>query len=401
MVLLICDQDDESHGAAQVIAEQVEDFRTMACNQTAVKTVEKFKPYVLLFALKDVASAVKFYSEMVKDDRVNYPHEAILLCQNRESGAAFRCCYKGLFNDYFVYKPMFENYRLKMIVHNALLRCGKELQYEGIKEEHFGRIDQELKKIIDDAVGLKHDTEHFIKEVRHTVAQHHAQPAELLSHANSEQIMQSLEDDLKARIDGMVEQLVAQKISQQQADIKFNQARQTVHPAHSKHDKHGYTPAQPGQSNPYNSYIEPVASDEIHAHSAGEEAEQTETVKKRLLVVEDNDIYREMITRILTKADFDVIAASDGVEALNLIKQYSFDLIFMDLFMPELDGLNTTKRIRELIGEDSPPVIALTSNHNKDLIRRWASHGLQGYLVKPSSKAEILKAADKVLFNTD
>ncbi|WP_237113865.1 response regulator [Pseudoalteromonas rubra] len=64
--------------------------------------------------------------------------------------------------------------------------------------------------------------------------------------------------------------------------------------------------------------------------------------------------------------------------------------------MPELNGYNTTKNIRTFKHCKKLPTIALSTNRNKELIRKWASLGLTGYITKPSTKLATLKAIDKV-----
>ena len=63
--------------------------------------------------------------------------------------------------------------------------------------------------------------------------------------------------------------------------------------------------------------------------------------------------------------------------------------------MPSLDGYNTTKYIRNIQGYEKLPIIALTGNKDKEMIRKWAEQGLNGYIVKPATKFAILDALKK------
>ena len=65
--------------------------------------------------------------------------------------------------------------------------------------------------------------------------------------------------------------------------------------------------------------------------------------------------------------------------------------------MPHLDGLNTTKHIRQVGKNKKTPVIALSGNKNKAIVKKWACHGLAGYIVKPSTKDEILSVVNRLL----
>ncbi|MDC2888586.1 response regulator [Psychrosphaera algicola] len=144
---------------------------------------------------------------------------------------------------------------------------------------------------------------------------------------------------------------------------------------------------------------EPAAIDKPQPEQeefAGEASEPNSITKqKSILVVEDNDLYREMLVKVLGDANYIVSQADDGLAALKLIKTKRYDCIIMDLFMPKLDGLNTTKHINKTGGDNPVPVIALTGNKRKDLFKKWASMGIKGYIIKPSSKAEILEQVEK------
>lgn len=115
----------------------------------------------------------------------------------------------------------------------------------------------------------------------------------------------------------------------------------------------------------------------------------------KIMVVEDNEIYREMISKILIDEGHNVEAVSSGLVAIKKLKKQKYDMIFMDLFMPELDGYNTTRNIRNINHCKNLPIVALTSNKNKELIRKWATLGLTAYIAKPSTKHSILKTVEK------
>jgi len=81
-----------------------------------------------------------------------------------------------------------------------------------------------------------------------------------------------------------------------------------------------------------------------------------------ILLAEDNDDVRDMITVHLQKRGFPVIAASDGLEAVIQTAQFAPALILMDIYMPELDGVEATVQIRAVDPEYRIPVIAITAH---------------------------------------
>lgn len=105
----------------------------------------------------------------------------------------------------------------------------------------------------------------------------------------------------------------------------------------------------------------------------------------KVLVAEDNIISSNLIVSILKKKDCEVFIANNGEEAVELYKTHNFDLIFMDVLMPILDGFAATRKIRELEKElnKSTPIIALTAHAIEGFKEQCLASGMNDYLSKP------------------
>jgi signal transduction histidine kinase/DNA-binding LytR/AlgR family response regulator len=114
--------------------------------------------------------------------------------------------------------------------------------------------------------------------------------------------------------------------------------------------------------------------------------------KQKILLVDDNNINRRVMGELLKGMYLDVTEAKDGYEAIELVKQESFNMIFMDIFMPGIDGYETTKRIRELDGtRGSIPIIAVTANDIDATREKMVEYGMNGVLSKPLRKDNLEK----------
>ncbi|MBE9604065.1 response regulator [Acetobacteraceae bacterium H6797] len=112
----------------------------------------------------------------------------------------------------------------------------------------------------------------------------------------------------------------------------------------------------------------------------------------RLLLAEDNPINREIASRMLEGAGFAVTAVPDGRSALTAATTGGFDAILMDVEMPGMDGVETTRRIRALGGQEgSVPVIALTAHAMAGTRERLLEAGMSDYLSKPFRPAELIE----------
>jgi signal transduction histidine kinase/AmiR/NasT family two-component response regulator len=118
----------------------------------------------------------------------------------------------------------------------------------------------------------------------------------------------------------------------------------------------------------------------------------------RVLVVDDHDINRRAIQLILQPLGCDIATAADGMAALKICETSSFDLIFMDVRMPELDGRETTRRIRAGGGLNaSVPVIAVTADTSPEDIAACTDAGMTYFVPKPITPPMLLGAITHVM----
>ncbi|MBD3224322.1 MAG: response regulator, partial [Caldithrix sp.] len=119
----------------------------------------------------------------------------------------------------------------------------------------------------------------------------------------------------------------------------------------------------------------------------------------KLLVAEDNPVNQKLIKRILEKAGHEVLIAENGVKVLEAFEQSSYDAILMDIQMPEMDGYETTIKIREIEKQSgkSIPIIALTAHAMKEEVNRCKTVGMDGYVSKPIKTEELFDTLEQIL----
>lgn len=117
--------------------------------------------------------------------------------------------------------------------------------------------------------------------------------------------------------------------------------------------------------------------------------------KPRILLVDDNQINRNVASKILSKSGCEVEEADGGKKAINLVKKKSFDLIFMDIQMPEMDGIEATYRIKSLELDEQPPIIAMTAYSMEEDREKFLGQGLDDYLAKPIKAEKLIQTVQK------
>ena len=122
---------------------------------------------------------------------------------------------------------------------------------------------------------------------------------------------------------------------------------------------------------------------------------------KHILLVEDNELNREIATAILEETGMLIDCAVDGIEAVNIINEAPedrYDLILMDIQMPRMDGYTATKEIRTLPNNRKAniPIVAMTANAFEEDKRKAFETGMNGHIVKPVSIEAIAKTLDEI-----
>ncbi|QNL21056.1 PAS domain S-box protein [Hyphobacterium sp. CCMP332] len=123
------------------------------------------------------------------------------------------------------------------------------------------------------------------------------------------------------------------------------------------------------------------------------EEEITDLENHHLLLVEDNKMNQIVARKFLDKWKITFDIAENGLEAVEMVRKNDYDLVLMDLHMPEMDGYEATKHIREMDNEKRKlPVIALSASTGPDAEEKIVNYGMNGFVMKPFDP--------KVLFNT-
>jgi len=121
------------------------------------------------------------------------------------------------------------------------------------------------------------------------------------------------------------------------------------------------------------------------------------TAMRILLVDDELNIRSALRNNLRRRFRADVDEASDGVSALQRVMTYQYDLVILDLNMPNLNGLDTLRAIRRSPKHKALPVLMLTGSANEGLVRTAVGLGVFGYLVKPVATDVLLARVAEIL----
>ena len=116
----------------------------------------------------------------------------------------------------------------------------------------------------------------------------------------------------------------------------------------------------------------------------------------KILTVDDSKAIRDLMVHILTEAGHEVTTAVDGVDALAIARQNSFDLALLDVNMPNMSGLSLVSKLRRLDEYQYTPMIMVTTETSDYKKNKAKSSGATGWLTKPFTAERLLAAVGKV-----
>jgi len=117
----------------------------------------------------------------------------------------------------------------------------------------------------------------------------------------------------------------------------------------------------------------------------------------KILLVEDNEMNRDMLSRRLNKKGYQVVVATDGVQGVNMAQTELPDIILMDMSLPELDGWQATQQIKQMDVTKHIPVIALTAHAMTGDREKAISAGCDDYDTKPIELPRLLQKIQSLI----
>ena len=117
----------------------------------------------------------------------------------------------------------------------------------------------------------------------------------------------------------------------------------------------------------------------------------------KVLVVDDSNSIRDMVSFTLKSAGYETVEAKDGIDGLNKAKTGTFDLVISDVNMPNMDGIALCQELRTLPNFKFTPILMLTTESSGDMKMKGKSAGATGWLVKPFNPEKLLATIKRVV----
>lgn len=377
-ILVVTDVARDAALICDLLVDQYPNVTSSTVPAMFVSDFHRNHPQVLVLAFKSVVDSERYYLNLFRDDAVPLPppYQTLLLCSKEDVRRAYEICREDRFDDYVLFWPMVHDAsRLAMAVHLAL-RAGTNAHMEAA----LAKIGSQARRIAD----LEAQIERQL-----SIGTTHAEQARLS--------LQAVTDKVHAAVDGFSDRLLKTGLD----------GALTV----QDHDRVGYEFARLNQDAvrpplqqaaeaalPVEAWLSNVKAElAIPLQAARMLGEHGQQVRPMLLVVDDDLFMRKLLSRVLEAADYLVVAVSSGHEALSAMRKRAPDLIIMDVNLPDLNGIEVTRRLKMTNGFAGIPVIMLTGQSQKEIFIASRGAGAVDFVAKPFDREILLGKVSKHL----
>lgn len=119
-------------------------------------------------------------------------------------------------------------------------------------------------------------------------------------------------------------------------------------------------------------------------------------MSKKVMIVDDSKAIRQSLAFTLKSVGYDVVEATNGIDALDLMKDNSIGLFISDVNMPEMDGITLLKKLKDDKDYKHTPVIMLTTEASGDMITEGKEAGAKAWIIKPFQPEQLIEAVKKL-----
>lgn len=343
----------------------------------------RYKPDVLVLAFNTLKKTEHYYLELGRlCDEVHKPsHRTVVLCNMEQVKQVYELCKKDYFDDYILFWPMtHDSTRLAMTIHHALREVSTHKNDEPSAAEFAAQVRHlsELEKTLDIQIIQGN---HHIEVVSNAIEQAEQKIGTALDELSQRIISSALPDLVNIKKDDGLEKEISHFM------------REEVQP----------TLSDAGESTqPLKQWAQKLRQEcEPFLKSARALNALAERIRPTVLVVDDNEAQRIIISKLLDAENYSLLFARDGLEALSILRKKRPDIILMDILMPNMDGIETIRRLKAIPHLSGTPVIMITGKNEEGVVVECIKAGAFDFVVKPFVHATLIDKIARALNPTN
>jgi CheY-like chemotaxis protein len=372
---------DNLDDAAQILKELTDEFPSIRAStkpELSVRDFEEYAPEVLVLAFDGLHKAQSYYLGLYRlgPSLPQNGHRTVILCNREELRAVVELCKKEVFDDYVLYWPhSHDGSRLAMSIRIACREIATARAHTTRPVElmahakHVEELDRILGVELSDT-RLANGAQQSIASIERDVASAIEEFSSRLTSVNA-----------AAWVDVKDKQALAKEIGQlkhHQVDLARRCGEIGVEAIHAGARR---------------------LKDKLEPSLTGTRAlaEELRRIRPVVMVVEDDEFTRELVSRTLDPQSWDAIYVVDGTEALSQLRRRRPDIILMDVGLPGIDGLSLTQRLKSSPDLADIPVIIMTGDARRETLTNSVAAGAASFVVKPFSRELLTTKLERAL----
>ncbi len=378
-VLIATDSVGDAQQVERLLGEHFHELRVSTNPDLAVQDFESHQPVVLVLAFDRIDKAQNYYLGLYRftNSLPGRPHRTILLCSKEEVRTAFDLCVKSYFDDYVLFWPMAQDgLRLPMSVWIAARAM--------ITIESAGPAPAELRA----------HTKH-LQTLETTLAEGWSAADEQVGTAR--QSVLELERNLATVSDEFAQQLVldgpgsgieVKDVEMLRAEVGRLKQRQSEHAR-----RIGTEAIEPlgAWARGLKSQLEPSLE------GARLLAGSVRNLRPIVMVIEDDELIHELISRALGNQTYQLHFVTDGTAAARDLQRVKPDAILMDIRLPGIDGITLTRRLKTSAAVGRIPIVMMSGDSRAETLRASIEAGASAFVVKPFTTESLASKLEQVL----
>jgi CheY-like chemotaxis protein len=377
-ILIVSDDAEEVRVVRELLQRDFSNLMSADSEEAGLHLFQEKLPAVLILVFQEMVKSERFYLMLYRQCETirEIPHQTLLLCKSNESEAAFSLCRNKTFDDYLINRPMHDPYRLRLAVHQALLRQSGHTASASVHRQlsHIGSDLRHLDTFVSKALegGQAHHTESInaFREFASRLTRELDQFERHVNNAARGGAAKAIESSgLRKQFDELRRDHV--EPAARQVEVKLHDAQQWAKQFDQDYREHVVK---------VTSHDFPPAPPEV-------------------MLVDDDEIYREMLGCMLEEAGLRLTLADSGETALDEMRKRRPDIVLLDYNMPVLDGAETLERMKADPVLREIPVIMLSSTCTREIMLEVSRSGAASFIVKPSNRPTILARINSLLSN--
>ncbi len=371
-ILIAADNVPDADVVRKLLAEEFDDTRASTDPASAVADFESYKPDVLILAFNELEKAERYYLGLYRLGALAHvlPHRTLILCNKNDLTRVYDLCRKEYFDDYILFWPLSHDApRLRMAVHHVV----RQMRTSGPDAPNAGEFARQARRIAE----LEGLLEASLKRGSERLA-----AAGSSLHQAGKDIDAALDGFSRSLSEGENRHLVEVR---DQAGLRREVERLKSTRIHKRLEEieGAIKPAR----NWFDELRAEVAPALASARALGALADRT---RPMILLIDDDAFQQRLVAQMLSEQPFELICANSCAEGLAVLRKHRPDLVLMDYGLPDVNGIEVTRRLKDVAQFAEIPVVMITGNSEKAVVVESVKAGAADFIVKPLDRDRLL-----------